>query len=893
MPFREATALVTVEREGVLDAFVTPLSGKSPAVDVALKGSYAPNAFVSVLAVRGRVADPQPTALVDLAKPAFRLGIAKLDVGWKAHELAVRVVPDRDTFKVRDQARVTVEVTRADGGALPKGAEIALAAVDAALLELRPNESWKLLESMMAPRGIEVQTATTTLQVVGKRHFGRKAAAPGGGGGATSARELFDTLLAWRPRVKLDAQGRATLDVPLNDALSAFRIVAVASAGAAHFGTGAATVRTTQDVQLTSGLPPVVRDQDRFDALVTVRNATAAPLDLVVEATHVATLAAGGDAARGATEKLPARTVSLAAGAAAELAWTTRAPVGATGLAWTITARRADADAGSPGAVVDQVKVAQKVVAATPVRVVQATLMQVVPGDAAATTLPVARPQNALPGAGGLTVRWSDRLSGDLSGVREWMRAYPYSCLEQRASRAIALRDEALWNAVMADLPSYLDADGLAKYWPTMRDGSDTLSAYLLAISQEAGWPLPEPSRSRLQSGLVGFVTGTVRRSSELATADVTIRKVAALDALTRVDQTLDPAIATSIDLAPGLWPTSAVIDWAGTARRWTALPDGAERAAEAENVLRTRLAVRGTTLGFSTESSDALWWLMVSGDVNAARSVVALIDRPDWKTDLPGMVRGLVGRQRAGRWDTTVANAWGVLAMERFGEVFEREAPGGTSTAVLAAQRATHDWSAQPKGGSASFDWPRDAGAAGAAPTGATLALSHAGAGRPWATVQSRAALVLTEPLASGYRVTKRVTIEDGGNRKAPKRGDVLRVRLEVDAQADMTWVALTDPIPAGSTVLGSGLGGDSEIGRATGNDGVRAGRVWPIFEERSFEAWRGYYHYVPKGRFAVEYRVRLNNPGTYVLPPTRIEAMYAPEVFGELPNAVVEVGR
>jgi hypothetical protein len=72
-----------------------------------------------------------------------------------------------------------------------------------------------------------------------------------------------------------------------------------------------------------------------------------------------------------------------------------------------------------------------------------------------------------------------------------------------------------------------------------------------------------------------------------------------------------------------------------------------------------------------------------------------------------------------------------------------------------------------------------------------------------------------------------------------------------------------------------------------------VRACRVWPIFEECSCEAWRGYYRYVPKGRFAIEHRVRLDNPGTYALPPTRIEAMYAPEVFGEVPNAGVDVGR
>ena len=33
------------------------------------------------------------------------------------------------------------------------------------------------------------------------------------------------------------------------------------------------------------------------------------------------------------------------------------------------------------------------------------------------------------------------------------------------------------------------------------------------------------------------------------------------------------------------------------------------------------------------------------------------------------------------------------------------------------------------------------------------------------------------------------------------------------------------------------------------------------------------------------------LINPGKFSLPPTRVEAMYAPETFGELPNAAVEV--
>ncbi|HRL66129.1 MAG TPA: hypothetical protein PLA28_04025, partial [Ottowia sp.] len=61
--------------------------------------------------------------------------------------------------------------------------------------------------------------------------------------------------------------------------------------------------------------------------------------------------------------------------------------------------------------------------------------------------------------------------------------------------------------------------------------------------------------------------------------------------------------------------------------------------------------------------------------------------------------------------------------------------------------------------------------------------------------------------------------------------------------------------------------------------------------YEERSFEAFRAYYQYLPKGNAQVEYTVRLNNPGTFQLPPTRVEALYAPEMFGESPNVRVSI--
>ena len=52
-----------------------------------------------------------------------------------------------------------------------------------------------------------------------------------------------------------------------------------------------------------------------------------------------------------------------------------------------------------------------------------------------------------------------------------------------------------------------------------------------------------------------------------------------------------------------------------------------------------------------------------------------------------------------------------------------------------------------------------------------------------------------------------------------------------------------------------------------------------------------RAYYPYVRKGSWVYEYTIRLNQSGRFELPPTRVEALYAPEAFGELPNASFEV--
>jgi uncharacterized protein YfaS (alpha-2-macroglobulin family) len=233
------------------------------------------------------------------------------------------------------------------------------------------------------------------------------------------------------------------------------------------------------------------------------------------------------------------------------------------------------------------------------------------------------------------------------------------------------------------------------------------------------------------------------------------------------------------------------------------------------------------------------------------------------------------------GHWNTTVANAWGVVALDKFSARFETTPVTGTTTATLAGVPMSHAWTPQDanKVFAQKLAWPEQR---------ENVTIVQDGTGAPWVTLQSLAAIPLKEPLSSGYRVTRTITPIQQQTKGEWKRGDIARITLDVEAQSDMTWVVVDDPLPAGSTALGRGLGGDSTI--ATQGE-RRQGTVWPAFEERTFTAYRAYFRYVPKGRFVTEYTVRLNNPGTFNMPATRVEAMYAPEMFGEIPNAAWNV--
>ena len=871
MPFRSATALVTVEREGVLSSFVTTISGKDPVVDVRLPGAYAPNVYISVMAVRGRISGWRlwladfarrwhlpffsqdggyPTAMVDLAKPAYRIGIAKVSVGWESHQLNVAVQADHARYRVRDHAHVSVRVLGPDGKPT-RQAEIAFAAVDQALLQISPNDSWDLLSKMMGERPLSVLTSTAQMQVVGKRHYGLKAVATGGGGGgdlSSLTRSDFRPVLLWKGRVKLDAQGRATLDVPLADSLSAYKLVAVATAGEELFGMGSTEIRTVQDLTVYAGVPPLVRSGDFYGATFTLRNGTDRPMKVT------ATVALQPVIARGAP-----LTVTIPAGGAAPVTWRLTVPPGIDKLRWTVTARSAD------GRATDRMAVDEQVIPAVPEQIWSATLLRVGPG----TSLPVGPPAGALPGRGGIDIALMATPAPPMAGVRAYMLAYPYGCFEQRTSKAVALDDRAAWARQMEALPTYIATDGLLHYWPIPDEpGSIALTAYALSITADAGLAWPDAAKARLIDALRGVVDGRITEEGT-GPGDKRLLRLAALAALAR-NGAATPAMADQLAMPLGDMPTATLADWLATLDRIPGMDPRRIQAAEA--ALRSRIVYEGTRLDL-TDRTNAPWWMMVSDDEMALKALLAVTGRAGWQDEAPRMMIGVALRQMRGHWDTTPANAWGTIAVRKFAQAYPGSATGLT-TASFGSRVMTSN-ALQPP----TLHLPLP-------PAPGALLLRHDGAAGPWATVSVRAAVPLRAPAFAGYRISRDVSFLQRQRPDRVSRGDVMRVRITVEAPVDRTWVVIDDPIPAGASILGAG-GGQSAMLAAQANGGTG----WPSYVEQSFEAWRGYFRWLPKGKTTVEYAVRLNATGKLQLPPTKVEAMYSPEIHAALPNAPVTI--
>jgi hypothetical protein len=129
------------------------------------------------------------------------------------------------------------------------------------------------------------------------------------------------------------------------------------------------------------------------------------------------------------------------------------------------------------------------------------------------------------------------------------------------------------------------------------------------------------------------------------------------------------------------------------------------------------------------------------------------------------------------------------VITVRRFESLYPASAVAGITTASLATQSVTRSWPLPDPQRSFTLPLP-------AVGQQTPLTLSQSGGAGPWAMVQVKAAVPLTQPLSAGYKLSKKTEVVQAKTKGTLTRGDVIRVTLTVVATADRNWVVINDPM-------------------------------------------------------------------------------------------------
>ncbi|MFO7676400.1 MAG: alpha-2-macroglobulin family protein [bacterium] len=896
-PWQNVRALVTIEREHVLDRFMVDIKGNADYVRVPVREEYLPNAFVSVMLFKGRTADAGfGEEGQDLGKPAFRVGYVELPVEAESRRLRVKLGTGRDEYEPGDTVELDIEVRHRDGG--PARAEVVVAVVDLGVLRLIGFETPDPFAVFYAPRWLSVATVESRLHVVGQRNYGQKGGAAGDGevrGASTGAageqfggrfREKFLETALWLPAVRTGADGRARVRVVLPDNLTTWQAMAVA-ATVEEFGSGEARFRANKPLLLAPSLPRFMRPGDEFRAGVMVHNRTGRELEVEVRARGSGAAVIGSQASR---------RVSVRPGEPVELVFDWRCEGdGPAEVSFEAAA----------GSYRDALRLPLPV--RNPLLVEAVALFE--SSEDSLVTQWLSVPADALPGVGGLEITAASSGLAGLERGLEYLRTYPYECLEQRLSKVLPfvageelinefglsdLRGAELRKFVQGELDQvgrYQDQAGGFRFWAGegyRGQASPYLSAYCLYVlgrAREAGYPVDAKVAALGRAWLLNWLSYSKPGGDWPYSADERLAtRALALHALSLWDA--DAAgqlnlLVESIDQLSTFGKACLLKALARAGAR-----EAANRVASA---LLNKVKLSPTTAHFEEATEGG--WVWHSNVRTTAAVLEALLSARGGFEHAEKVARWLLSERRAGRWRTTQENAYVFDALAAYYRAYEKVTPDFALTVRLEGREAL----AAVFRGRALSSRRAFLPMAGLKPGRSAVELDKRGPGRLYYGLRlSYAPTGELKPRSEGFRVEK--TIRPAEGRQAGyRRGQSYLVTLTVNTDQERLYVVLDDPLPAGFEIVNTSFATESRaLAERLGEARQADASPWQggfDHEEAYDDRYVLFATSLARGTHTKTYLMKALTPGRFLAPPVKVEEMYAPEVFGYTGQQVIEV--
>ncbi len=904
-PYESVKALVTIEREGILERWVEVIEGSADTVEIPIKPEYIPNVYIGVILIQERIAYDKIEGELDLGKPGFKIGYTGIRVNPAERRLQVALTTDQEEYRPGTEVEVQLRVTDKDD--VGREAEVVLSVVDVGVLNLIGYKTPDPFDYFYRSRSLGVLTSELRNSIVGQRNYSQKGERQAGGGLDAAAllkmiqlREKFKPTAYHNPEVRTDADGRATVRFTLPDNLTSFRIMATAHTQNSFFGAGDKRIKANKKLMLTSSLPAFLRTGDRIRTGILAHNRTEEDEEVLIQAETDGVLLASQD-----IQKL-----MLPKGDKQEILFSYKAPATPVATPLSMTGVKTGAATlifkGKLDDETDGLKVN------IPILQHRLPLTTALFGSTTQNQHRefVAVPKDAVPKWGNVKFSLASTIFTDIKGGVEYLFGYPYGCLEQKISRILPIiLSEDLIRAF--DLEVFQEDDykivvqqtldqfeafqhktGGFGYWKRPYAPSPFVSAYAmftLAMAKAKGYIVDEDVEQKGLAYLGNVLKGQNERATIYRYNDLAwnVTDAFILYALTLYDQ-YEPAYATR------LYDVRYRLPVFGKSLLLKAVSRGKGEKL-IQDTLREELMnaarIESRTAYFEEKNSAGLAWIHNSNVRSTAAVAQALMEvdgaRAENEAFMSKVIQWLL-RQRKQKlyWRSTQENLFVFWTLATYLNVFEGTVPDFTGkvlvngkevfaelfrgrTAKIVEQGVTLE----------QLDDEHDN----------TVDFVKDGDGRVYYTaVLTYLPSGIPEAIDYGIALEKKMTVIKGQGKDTGRisRGDLVKIDLTLTTPRDRLFVFVDDPLPAGFQAINFGLQTtDQSLREYIKND-------TPFrYSEYKDDRVVFYADYVGQGVHTVSYLVSAEHSGQFNLPPTFSAEMYTPEVFGQTGAEVVEI--
>jgi uncharacterized protein YfaS (alpha-2-macroglobulin family) len=875
----EGTALVTIEREKVLRSFQVQLKANNPVIEIPLTADDAPNAYVSVLIVKGAKESAR-----DHKEPQLRLGYCELIVENLRDTLAVDLSASAEnTYRPGDEVTLTGTIKLADGSPAAN-AEVTLYAEDEGTLAVMGYETPKPMDYFYKPRMLDVESGTSFETFISEdpesQYFSNKGFFIGGGGDmdklADLLRKNFDPCATWAPALVTDAAGKFSHSFIVPDTLTRYRVIAIAHHEAARFGHIESAITVKKDLMLEPKTPRFANQSDTFDSQVLVQNAS--EFTGTWEITYNTQT---GPETPCATPQGPTRqSVTLDPGKSATVIFPTLAEnTGEAVLTWKATPVSISNGNLTPELsrrLSDAVETRFQVHYPMPLLRQSKLVKLATPG--VKQNLRDSINALLLDGSGTVDLEFARSPLVEAGGSIDFLLSYPHGCVEQTTSSLIPwlaigqlkpvvpafakIPDAKVQAAIQAGADRLLSMqlpDGSFSYWPGNTESVAWATSYAgmaLIMAAENGANVPPYAIEALKNILIGSLRGVAAEKS--ATNLESHARTLFVLSLSGAPQ---PAYINLLrDRLADLTPNARAM--LATAMCIGELGNDANQAA-ARDLLNSKIP-------FKLKNDE---WMPWTPD-QAYQLIAWTAADPTGTAATNALDRMLNDRSPYGHWRTTWVNGWSLLAMAIHAATQE------LTDESLAINLETHQGAETIN---LTSDQPTAARSFKLTPD-LKLDLTSNLTAYVRLKVSTKPKLAPMQPVATNGLSVDRIYERMNPDGTAefltePKVGDLIRVSLRVTLPKDNNrYLVIEDALPSIFETV------NTDFKSQTSAAGVRTSENdWNIshFELRTDRAvfyldqvWR-------KGTYTITYLARCTVSGKATAPPAKVESMYDPENF------------